>query len=110
MLGTRRASATPAFCSARSILLKVQATQTRGLRSWYYGFYIQDEFRVSSKLTLNYGLRYEVQPQYTNPNDNASEFDPTVPNSKAGGLLGALTFWVTGLDATANGDLVISTK
>src|SRR5262249_590083 len=70
----------------------VQAPQTRGLRSWYMGYYIQDEFRVSSKLTLNYGLRYEVQPQYTNPNDNASEFDATVPNPKAGSLLGALTF------------------
>ncbi len=36
-----------------------------------YGFYAQDQFRISQKLTLNYGLRYEYsaipQPKLFNP-------------------------------------------
>jgi len=27
----------------------------------YYGFFAQDQYRVTSKLTLNYGLRYDVE-------------------------------------------------
>src|SRR5207244_10216101 len=29
------------------------------LKGWLYNFYFQDDFRASSKLTLNLGLRYE---------------------------------------------------
>ncbi len=37
-----------------------------------YGFYVQDQYRVTQKLTLNYGVRYEYsalpQPVQVNPN------------------------------------------
>ena len=32
----------------------------RGLRTWNSALYFQDEYRVSRRLTLNYGLRWEV--------------------------------------------------
>ena len=32
---------------------------TRGLRQWLAGMYIQDEWRISQRLTLNLGIRYE---------------------------------------------------
>jgi carboxypeptidase family protein/TonB-dependent receptor-like protein len=32
---------------------------TRGMRQWLFGTYFQDDYRVSSKLTLNLGVRYE---------------------------------------------------
>ena len=32
----------------------------RGLRGWELGAYAQDEYRVSPRFTLNYGMRYEV--------------------------------------------------
>lgn len=44
-----------------------QATRTIGTnridgRQWSMGLYIQDDIRVSNKLTLNFGLRYELSP------------------------------------------------
>ena len=40
----------------------------RGLRSDIFGFYAQDSFRVTSKLTLNYGLRYETSTPVSEQN------------------------------------------
>lgn len=32
----------------------------RGMRQWLYGIYLQDDYRVSPRLTLNLGVRYEA--------------------------------------------------
>jgi hypothetical protein len=71
---------------------EIKAGETSGQRSWYMGYFVQDEFRVTPRLTLNYGLRYEWQPQYTSPHNYGSEFEPNIPNPGAGGLPGALAF------------------
>jgi outer membrane receptor protein involved in Fe transport len=51
---------------------QARATTTQALQegsSWTYGVYAQDEFRVSSRLTLNLGLRYELPRPFYDVND-----------------------------------------
>ena len=32
------------------------------MRGWSSAFYFQDQWKVTPNLTINYGLRYELQP------------------------------------------------
>src|SRR5262249_47230266 len=44
-------------------------------RSWWHGYYVNDEWKVSQKLTLNFGLRYEyVSPLVDNLNRRSTFF------------------------------------
>ncbi|MGA2327046.1 MAG: carboxypeptidase regulatory-like domain-containing protein [Bryobacteraceae bacterium] len=58
----------------------------------YYAAYIQDDIRLSSRLTINIGLRYDLPLPRREPNGQNSQFDPTAPNPDAGNLPGALIF------------------
>jgi hypothetical protein len=59
--------------------------------------YFQDNWRVTPKLTLNLGIRYEVPIGWHVPGGNGySHVDIKVPNPGAGGRPGALVFSGTG--------------
>jgi len=58
----------------------------------YYAGYIQDDFKVNNKLTLNVGLRYDYSVPRREANLQNSNFNPTIPNPSAGNILGALEF------------------
>ena len=45
-----------------------------------FGIYLQDQWRVTSRLTLNLGLRYENQRPATERYNRLTYFDPTVVN------------------------------
>jgi hypothetical protein len=48
-----------------------QTGQASGeLRSTYYGIYLQDSWKITSKLTVNYGIRYEYQQPWSDKYDH----------------------------------------
>ncbi len=48
----------------------------RGIDVWGAGAYVQDEWRVSPRVTLNYGLRYERINPFTEIEDRLNAFVP----------------------------------
>lgn len=63
-----------------------------GGRYKYYGWFIDDTYKLNSKLTLNMGLRYEIQVPSSDPLGRLSYMDPTLQNPGAGNLLGSYVF------------------
>ena len=48
------------------------------------GYYVQDEFKVSPRLTLNLGLRYELITPFVDKNNLMVNFDPTFVDPATG--------------------------
>jgi Carboxypeptidase regulatory-like domain len=65
-------------------------------RADYVGPWINDEFKVTPKLTLTAGLRWDFQTAETEKRNELSNFDPSAPNPGAGGIPGAMVFAGTG--------------
>ena len=63
-----------------------------GLRYQYKALFAQDDWKISRKLTLNLGLRWDLFTPRHEHNTNISGFDPSLPNPGAGNLLGAIRF------------------
>jgi hypothetical protein len=61
-----------------------------------WGLFAQDQWRATPKLTINYGLRYDLFLSPQEESGQTSFFDPTIPNAGAGDHLGALSFWGSG--------------
>jgi len=62
-----------------------------GFREKVPQVFIQDDFKVTPTLTLNYGLRYQVQQGWHEVANRLGDFDPTVTNP-ATNTLGAMWF------------------
>jgi len=58
--------------------------QTAG-RQTYRALYVDDTFRVTNKLTLNLGLRYELQGTWSERFNRLTYWDPTVTNATVTG-------------------------
>lgn len=65
-------------------------------RFWQFGMFGQDDWKINQRLTLNLGLRYDIQLPRSDAHGNVSTMDPTLPNPSAGGLPGAFTFYGQG--------------
>lgn len=58
----------------------------------YYAWYVQDDYKITKRLTMNIGLRYEIPLPKRERNLRNSNFCPTCPNAAAGGLPGAMVY------------------
>lgn len=61
----------------------------RNLRGWELGAYAQDEYRISPRFTLNYGVRYEITTPFKDLHNRLMAFIPgqqstVYPNAPAG--------------------------
>ena len=71
---------------------------TERWRTW--GFYFQDDWRVTSKLTLNIGIRWDIFGFYSVIQGGSSlpNFDQNLPNPDAAGLPGTVVYQEPGED------------
>ena len=66
-----------------------------GVRSKSPQFFVQDDYKIRPNLTLNLGLRYQIQTGWSEVANRLGAFDPTLTNPVTG-TLGAL--WFQGLN------------
>src|SRR6185437_13111542 len=66
-------------------------SQELRLRNLDFSPYIQDDIKLTPKLTVNLGLRWDIMVPFTEMNNNIVFFDPTKPNPAADNLPGAVT-------------------
>jgi hypothetical protein len=72
-----------------------------GVRYKDFAMYAQDTYRITAKLTLNYGLRYDIDLPAAEAFNRFSMVDPKLANPAAGNILGAYTYF--GYGAGRNG-------
>jgi hypothetical protein len=76
----------------------IQSFKDAAAQSTYTAVYLQDDWRITKKLTLNLGLRYDLDTPRTERYDRMNYFDPSIPSplaSKVPGysnLTGGLVF------------------
>ena len=64
-----------------------------GKQEW--GFYAQDSWKVTRKLTLDLGIRYDYSTYYREQYGRAPNLAPLAPNPTAGGHPGAVNYQAT---------------
>ena len=67
-----------------------------GDRFTYLAEYVMDTYKITQRLTLTLGLRYDIPWTRTEVDNRMSSFERNLPNPAAGGLLGAVAFAGTG--------------
>jgi hypothetical protein len=77
----------------------IQDYKNVATQSYYFGEYVQDDWRITPKLTLNLGVRYDLESPRTERFNRMNWFDPNVAsplNTDIAGLTGGLQFVAVG--------------
>jgi hypothetical protein len=72
------------------------------IRKSAFGTYLQDTWKVTRKLTLDYGLRWDYETGWKELHNRTSIFGPSVVNPAAGGRLGGTQYEGSGPGAHCN--------
>jgi len=63
---------------------------TRNISQWLYSGYMQDDWRITKRVTLNLGLRYEYQAVPTEANNLFGNWEPSVGFEQVGKNIGSI--------------------
>jgi hypothetical protein len=66
---------------ASRVIFVPSARPIMDVHNWEQGYFFQDDWKATSRLTLNLGLRYEVVTPYVDKHDIMLNFDPTFNNN-----------------------------
>jgi hypothetical protein len=72
-------SCAPLGCLLRGLVYEAQRSNQLvqpGFRVWEPSGYLQDDWRIKPRLTLNLGIRYDVFTPFTEAHNHISNFDP----------------------------------
>jgi hypothetical protein len=69
---------------ATSVSYVLQPRPPMDVSNWETGYFVQDDWKVTPRLTLNLGLRYELITPFVDRNDLIANFDPDYRNTTTG--------------------------
>jgi outer membrane receptor protein involved in Fe transport len=90
--GSKSGNALADFVLGTPRSMSQDAPITKYQNDWYYGFFIQDDYRVTSRLTLNLGLRYDLQLPFTDPSNRYLAYVAGRQSTAVPGALPGLLF------------------
>ena len=64
----------------------LQPRPAMNVHNWEHGYFFQDTWKLTSRLTLNLGLRYELITPFVDENDLIANFDPNFADPSTGQL------------------------
>jgi hypothetical protein len=90
--GTGTGSAWASFLLGQYDSVAVGNAVAPQYRRTSWALFAQDTWKVTRKLTLDYGLRWDLQQPLREIHDREASFSPTTPNPNANGLPGAVIY------------------